>query len=408
MAIEKIYLGIWFPRTSIHLKEIYRFLRYKETLSLLNDVAAEGYWKNLDVLEADYYEGEYFDFLTAKTKDVKTVFTEDGVIVNEISVGWDVKKELSQLHDFYIKKLSPALSFLFSQGAPIPKDLTRISETHPAYLVGKDLNDKNVFDLLKIFDDHILSRTSDSKLDIFNGEKITIINIKKKIKKEEDYLNELIQNLVFFREFEKQLANYLHIHRTIWEKISVIRDSQSLYFKDVKKSRDELLDILETLSFVKARLRQMRDILKGRERSIDEDLKKHLISLGCERFSLYSSDVDYIENLWQSTIDYANSALGLINSVFEENTQKELNALRFLTLLGVIVGFFGMNVAFPWEETWNGAAWSMWSVLAFMVVFSLISFSLIRFFIYNRRFSLHKKKEKVVSKSEEEQNESKE
>lgn len=401
MAIEKIYLGIWFPRTSIHLKEIYRFLKYKETLPFLNDVSAEGYWKNLDVKEADYYEGEYFDFLVAKSKEVKTIFTEDGVIVNEIKVGWDVKKELTNLQDFYLKKLSPALSFLFSMGAPIPKDLTKVEETHPAYLVGKDLTDKNVFNLLKIFDDHILSKTFDSKLEIFNGEKITIINIKKKIKKEDDYLNELIQNLIFFREFEKQLANYLHIHRTIWEKISVIRDSQSIYFKDIKKSRDELLDILETLSFVKARLRQMRDILKGRERSIDKELKKHLISLGCERFSLYSSDVDYIENLWQSTIDYANSALGLINSVFEENTQKELNALRFMTLLGVIVGFFGMNVAFPWEDSWTTASWSMWSVLAFMIIFALISYSLIRFFIYNRKFSLHKKKELVVNKSEE-------
>jgi len=363
----------------------------------LNGNAAEGYWKNLETLESDYYEGEYFDFLVAKSKNIKTVFTEDGVIVNEISVGWDVKKELSRLHDFYIKKLSPALSFLFSMGAPIPKDLTRVEETYPAYLVGKDLKDKNVFDLLKIFDDHILSKTSDSKLDIFNGEKITIINIKKKIKNEDDYLNELIQNLVFFREFEKHLSNYLHIHRTIWEKISVIRDSQSIYFKDIKKSRDDLLDILETLSFVKARLRQMRDILKGRERSIDEELKKHLISLGCERFSLYSSDVDYIENLWQSTIDYASSALGLINSVFEENTQKELKALRFLTLLGVIVGFFGMNIAFPWEDRWAAASWSMWSVLAFMVAFSFISYSLIKYFIYNRKFSLHKKKEYAKS-----------
>lgn len=395
MAVEKIYLGIWFPRTSIHLKEIYRFMRYEEIIPILNADAAKNYLKNLGILEAEYYEGEYFDFLTAKTKEMKIVFTEDGIIVNEIPVGWEVKKELGRLHDFYIRKLSPAISFLFSMGAPIPKDLTRIEETHPAYLVGKKLNDENVFNLLKIFDDHILSKTSDAKLDIFSGEKISIINIKKKIPNEEEYLNQLIQNLVFFREFERQLENYLHIHRNIWEKISAIRDAQHLYFKDIKRSRDDLLDILETLSFVKARLRQMRDILKGRERSINEDLKKHLISLGCERFSLYRSDVDYIENLWQSTIDYANSALGLINSVFEENTQKELNALRFMTLLGVIVGFFGMNVAFPWEDRWVASSWSLWGVLFGMIIFSALSYYLIRFFIYNRKFTLHRKKEEI-------------
>ncbi|MEM4271494.1 MAG: hypothetical protein QXD13_00140 [Candidatus Pacearchaeota archaeon] len=389
MTIEKIYLGVWFQRTSIHLKEIYNFIKYRKTLKILEEKKIKEYWNALKVREAGYYEEKYFDYVEAKCGNINLSLTEDGVMLSELPKFEDVKEGVKEIEDFYINNFAPAISYLFSKGAPLPKDLLRMQEAYPLYLVGRNLKEKEAIELLNKFGDRLLSHVSSNDIGIVFGERIGIINIRDKGFYNDSILRGLLQNIVFFREFERQLKNYLHLHRDMWEKISEIRNGKALCYKDVKEARDRLLNIAETLSFVRARMRQMKDIIAGRNSSISSDMRKQLVLLGIERFNLFKSDVEYLEHLWETTIDYANSTLMLINSIFDENTQRELNALRFITLIGVIVGFFGMNIAFPWEERWSAISHSSWVVFALIIAVAIVSYQILKIFIYNRRFALH-------------------
>ncbi len=46
-----------------------------------------------------------------------------------------------ELENFYSQKLGPAMNYLFSRGAPLPKDLTVVKEIYPLYLVGYKLSE---------------------------------------------------------------------------------------------------------------------------------------------------------------------------------------------------------------------------------------------------------------------------
>lgn len=90
MNIEKIYVGGWFQRTSLHLSEIYDFLRDadspldldKEKLkSLQNDLIIEDLG-----LEVDYFERIKF----SSRSGIAVGIYEDGLIVLSKKSGGDV------------------------------------------------------------------------------------------------------------------------------------------------------------------------------------------------------------------------------------------------------------------------------------------------------------------------------
>jgi len=43
--------------------------------------------------------------------------------------------DIDALAEYYEKKLSPAISYLFSLGAPIPKELANIETVYPYFIV---------------------------------------------------------------------------------------------------------------------------------------------------------------------------------------------------------------------------------------------------------------------------------
>lgn len=107
-----------------------------------------------------------------------------------------------------------------------------------------------------------------------------------------------------------------------------------------------------------------------------------------DRFELLTASQKYVAHLWQMTIDYATSTIKLLDSLYTENTQKELSALRMITILGVITGFFGMNIAFPWEDRWSDIFSSSLMVLGVMAILAAIGYSIIKIRIYNRKFKI--------------------
>ncbi len=205
-------------------------------------------------------------------------------------------------------------------------------------------------------------------------------------------IEELVRNTVLFREFEKQLGQYLNLHRTIWDEIRLIRDAKGVTLTQFPKIRARVLEYLKTLSFVKARIAQMEDILVAREETLDETpaVKKILDDLDLmTRFQMFKADQAYLLNLWELTIEYAEGTITLLDSLLNENTQREIGILQVITFVGVLTGFFGMNIAFPWQRTdWSNAFRASIFVVCLIVVVSLLARYFLKRSVYGKKIMM--------------------
>ncbi|MGV8151700.1 MAG: hypothetical protein ACP5OG_01340 [Candidatus Nanoarchaeia archaeon] len=387
--IKSIYLGIWFQRTSLHLREIYRFLKDKQSNKHLDDSVTFGYWKRMNIENVEYMEDEEIDYVKASSGKINIRVSEDGVIILETQPNIDLKESISVLENYYSEAFGPALSFLFSKGAPLPKKLSEIKEAYPINILCIGETNESCVSILEGLGEANYSQVRNKQLEIYNSNRVSIINVKQKSVL--SYIISSIDNLIFFREFERQLNNYLGVHRKLWEEVSDIRDSKTLLFKEFGSFRERLLEYAETLLFVKARLLQMQDILVARSR-VFNFTKSAIIfkNLGINRFEMLKSSQKYILHLWQMTIEYTNSTLKLLDSLYQENTQRELTALRMITLVGVLTGFFGMNIIFPWQQNWETHFLYSAVVTIIIAVVCFGGYYLFKMFLENRKFHIRK------------------
>src|SRR3989338_5167548 len=121
MKIEKIYLIAWIQRTTIHLQELHDLLRGNFDSLVLDRKKLEKHFKNLQISAVELKTHNDFDTLYAKAGDFEFTVVEDGVF----SLSTDSKnpiKDQDKLETYYHKHLGPALAYLFSGGAPLPKE----------------------------------------------------------------------------------------------------------------------------------------------------------------------------------------------------------------------------------------------------------------------------------------------
>lgn len=391
MTIERMYLITWIQRTVIHLHEICDFLRGNYEVLHLNFKKLDEFRAALNFTEVTIAEQNDFETLTAYSRNLTFTAVEDGILALSAKVE-NVHETRKILEGYYKEKLGPALAYLFGRGAPLPKELSDLKEIYPILIVVKDASEQEVSDLYKELKDEAESFVSSKTTKIFFGRTFFVIRLIKKDERRDEVLNEWIDNIVFIREFYKQLRQYLNLHRTVWDHASAIRESSSLRYKDFPIARRKIMDFLKTLFFVKARLAQMEDIVKARQVLISPAVKGELEECGLYRFESAFADCHYIRDLWDMTIEYAQETLHLLESFSQENIQRELGALKFITLIAALTGFFGMNIAFPWEERWPATSWSFFMVVFLITGVAVIFYYLLRFFIYNRRFSAEKQK----------------
>lgn len=201
-------------------------------------------------------------------------------------------------------------------GAPLPKELHKAKHIYPLLFVVKKSDPKSLAELFKKIENTEIESVSSDKLAVYFGQSAIIIENKKT---ETKFAEEILHNLIFFKEYESQFEEYLELHRIIWEDVSAIRESNSLRYKDFSPVRSKLLDFLKTLSYVSARLGQMGHILDERETLIADDLKNELVSLRLNSFGSLRASQQYINELWGMTLSYTQETLGLLDTLYEEN-----------------------------------------------------------------------------------------
>lgn len=342
MKIDNLYVGGWFQRTMLQLSEIYDFLRMCKTELALDVEKLQEYRKNLEIGRIEYGVAgeEYILFTTAQNITVK-IF-EDGLItLNNGNVSNDTLfADIDKVTDYYENKLSPALSYLFSLGAPIPKELAHIETVFPYFIVCDNATKEEMSELLARTEKQKYFEFSNKKYDVIRGDKYYFINNKKtNLPTIERYIEEQI----FIREFKGQLHRYLNLHRIIWEKIDKVKENVRIKGYEIVKFTTKLEGYAKTVTLIDGRIKQMSTYISTREKIAknDEDLAEFLAISGY-RYETLRDTLEYIKHLWDMTKNYVSSAQKLFNGIKQDVTSSSINSLTIVTAMSAGAGLLDL------------------------------------------------------------------
>ncbi len=331
MKISSVHIGGWFQRTMLQLSEVYDFLRNGESQLKLSKKKLAELHKSLNIGSIEYgVAGEEFvSFMTSELLHVK-IF-EDGLIVvgsNEVSEE-TLFADVEKLKDYYEERLSPAINYLFSLGAPVPKELAHIENIYPYFVVCDNATREDIAELLSKTERQKYFEFDNKNYSVLRGDKYYFINNKKTSTAN---IERYIEEQVFIREFKGQLHRYLNLHRIIWEKIDRVKDRAKVRGSDVIKFSTKLESYAKTVTLIDGRIRQMSTYISTRERIAKQDKElEEFLAISGFRYETLRNTLEYIRDLWDMTKNYVNSAQKLFDGIKQDVTSSSINSLTIVT-----------------------------------------------------------------------------
>ena len=265
MKISNVYIGGWFQRTMLQLSEIYDFLRECKSELKLDQETLNEHRKNLSIGSIEYgVSGEEFiKFTTGVGISVK-IFEDGLIILNNKNVSEDTLfSDIDKVQGYYENNLSPALNYLFSLGAPVPKELASIVSVYPYFIVCDNADQNQIQDLLVKTEKQKYFEFKNDKYNVIRGDKYYFINNKSQ---SNDKIERYIEEQIFIREFKGQLHRYLNIHRIIWEKIDEVKENSKVKGSDIIKFTTKLEGYAKTINLIDGRIKQMSTYIPTREK----------------------------------------------------------------------------------------------------------------------------------------------
>lgn len=348
MKISNVYIGGWFQRTMLQLTEIYDFLRDCKSQLDLDPEKLQEFRKCLEIGKIDYGVAgeEYIEFTTALNMKVK-VF-EDGLItVNNTNVSDDTLfADLDKITDYYENKLSPAFNYLFSLGAPVPKELAHIETIYPYFIICDNVTKEDISDLLSRTEKQKYFEFSSEKYDVVRGDKYYFINNKKQSL---ENIERYIESQVFIREFKGQLHRYLNIHRIIWEKIDSIKDKVNVKGSEIVKFTTKLEGYSKTVNLIDGRINQMSTYISTREKIVKADSElTEFLAISGYRYETLRDTLSYIQYLWDMTQTHLSQAKSLFSEIKSDVTNSSVSNLTVVTSMSAGASLLGLlNESLP-------------------------------------------------------------
>lgn len=364
MKINSIYVGGWFQRTMLQLSEIYDFLRDCKSQLDLDPEKLREYRKALEIGKIDYGVAgeEYVEFTTALNIRVR-VF-EDGLITlknNQVSED-TLFADIDRVTDYYENKLSPAFSYLFSLGAPVPKELANIETVYPYFIVCDKVTKDEIADLLSRTEKQKYFEFVNDKYDVVRGDKYYFINNKKQSL---ENIERYIEEQIFIREFKGQLHRYLNLHRIIWEKIDTVKEKVNIKGSDIVQFNTKLEGYAKTINLIDGRINQMSTYLPTREKIAKSDPElAEFLAISGYRYETLKDTLDYIKHIWSMTKNYVSSAQKLFKDLQGEVTNKSISSLTIVTSMGV--GASLIDLFTESAPSFNGFGFIYFFILAFV------------------------------------------
>lgn len=337
MTIQKIYIGGWFQRTTLHLTEIWDFLnRGKSNLDFPKEKLDEA--RDSLSLDSVSRESGPLEYILVKTKaEISYRIYEDGLIILEKDFR-SLKNDFEVIKDYYDNKLSKSLSLIFSKGAPVPKELANIKTILPYIVTVTDATKEETDKIFKDFSEDVYSTLTTKNIEVYRAPGIILINNLK----DEKLVREIIEAQIFFKEFKSQLHRYLAIHRILWEKIRTIKERGEIKGNEVDSLRNQLSVYQKTINLIGARIDQMPAYVKTRQKITDvEKIDDYLQPLFQFKFETLLDTHEYIKHLWGMTKNYLTSAIEIFSELQAKSTKNTISSLQLITTIGVVAGILG-------------------------------------------------------------------
>lgn len=330
----KVTYGGWYQRTSLHLSEIYDLFELGHSKLKLSEKKLKEYQKSLDLKKVTREAG-YLEYVNAVTNSgIEIRYYEDGLYILEVYAN-NLEEGRQLLESFYNERLNPAISYIFSLGAPTPKVLANIDITHPT-VVAVNSKDPDNYKVNEEKYGEVYSEISSKDATVFKTPKYIFVVSKTG---QTATIDELVEMQIFFREFKDQLEKYLDIHRNIWEEISEIKERKYIVAKDVGETRSKLESYKKTIDLISSRIDQMGNYVDTRQ-SISKDLKinEQLVTLFQYKYDVLTNTHQYIKGIWKMTENYIDSAIQVIVEIENKSTAVGIVTLQKITSVGVISG----------------------------------------------------------------------
>lgn len=336
MKIVKIYIGGWFQRTTLHLTEIWTVLNEQITEIELDIKKLRKLTQALKIKKISR-QTEFLDYILVESEAINYRIYEDGLIILEKKGASNISDDLESIQEYYDHRLSPFISYLFSKGAPIPKELADIKTILPYIIITKG-TEKEVKTLFRKLGGWISSKVQSKDMEVYRGPRIIVVN---NIKNEE-LAQAIVESQIFFREFRTHLHRYLSIHRVVWEEIAAIKERVAVGGAKISELRNQLTNYQKTITLIDARIKQMNVYLATRAK-IASNLKldKYLNTLFQYKYETLENTHQYIQHLWEMTQNYLNSAIQIFVELAEKTSKDAIYTLRVVTSIGAIAGIFG-------------------------------------------------------------------
>jgi hypothetical protein len=347
---EKIYVGGWFQRTTLHLSEIYDFLDNgtspleldKNKLKSLRDALG---------LASVSMKVARLDWIEVKSKNgIEIKIYEDGLVVLSKDNSGTYADDIKALTTYYEQKLSPGISYIFSLGAPVPKELANIKTIYPYFIVLKSAAAEEIQNIFKEFHEKEYFDVHKNEFEIYRGDKLYIIN---NISESTENVERFIDEQIFIREFKSQLHRYLNLHRIIWERIAEVKEKGSIRGNAFKQKIDSYA---KTINLIEARINQMSSYLHTRGAIIkgNRELDK-LIGVLEYKHETLADTLEYTKGLWGMTKNYVQSAADLFGGIQAKSTESSVKNLAIITSMGVGATLINLFTQKPPQFTAVGA-----------------------------------------------------
>lgn len=340
MEIKRVHVGGWFQRTRLHLGEVYDFLRGDESPL---DLDARKLTQLRDALQIAHLEMtvDVLEYVKVVTEHGITVrMYEDGLIVLATEHSHDLHKDIQSLTGYYEEKLSPAFSYIFSLGAPVPKELANIKTVYPYFVSVSNAGRDEVLSLFEEFEQELYFEVQKEDFSIYRGDKLYIIN---QSGVTDDQVQRFIEEQVFLREFRGQMHRYLNMHRIIWEKIADVIERGEMKGHEIGGFKNKVDRYKKTIDFIGTRINQMGTYLHTRESIANKD--KRLVAfeevLGYKHETL-DDTLSYIKDIWDLTRKYVDSAVKIFSDLQSDSTSSSISNLTIVTSMGVGAALIGL------------------------------------------------------------------
>ena len=327
-----VTFGGWYQRTTLHLTEIFDFLAFGKTKLRLDHNKILKLRERLEIVEISR-EVDYLEYIKVVVKDgIEIRYYEDGLYILERNSN-DPVGAREVLEKYFNEYLNPAISYIFSLGAPTPKILANIKLDHPVVISTKS---KKIEIDEKIFG-KVYNKIDELGMSVYKTPRYIFVN-----GTDEKSVRSLIEMQIFFREFKDQLERYLNIHRELWEEISDYKEKKILIGKNIEEVRIKLDGYQKTINLIGSRINQMNVYVNTRLSIAKRlGLEEKLSNIFQYKFETLIDTHAYIKEIWKMTTDYLNTAIQVVLEAKNQANTNTIQSLTLITTIGVVSGIIG-------------------------------------------------------------------